>query len=409
MSESNNPRPVIPRSSPKGRHFKWTTPEQRAEAARLYAAGMPVEEIASRAGMSMKTVYRGVLEAGIPLRNTGSGLGPRSPVRPVTDDEVREVVRRYEAGESSSVIGAAMGRGRSVIVGTLRRQGIARRGRSESLRGCHRRYTLDEACFESVDTPEKAYALGFIATDGHVNPDSLRIALQRRDVAVLGFFQRLLRSDAPISDCAEAREIKIGGQKSPGEKTYFSSAICFCSRRLAESLCGLGMGGDKTFAVCPWDGPDSLLPYFWAGAVDGDGSVGFKRAAGRRSQGRVRFCGNRQMVDGFREFIRATLGLTATATPHEKIWEVCYGGNRRARLVAGLLYRDTPWALERKRARAMEIISSPPGPADRSRLTLEALERMILVYGRQETAALLNTTPQNVTALLSYRRKRAGK
>lgn len=50
------------------------------------------------------------------------------------------------------------------------------------------------------------------------------------------------------------------------------------SRRLADALIGLGIGPRKSATQEPWNGPEDLMPHYWRGLFDGDGSLARKSA-----------------------------------------------------------------------------------------------------------------------------------
>ncbi len=71
-----------------------------------YEAGTPAKDIAREHHRSTVRVYDVLRAAGV--------LRPQGP-RQLTDDQVRELRRRYQAGESSTVLGAELGLSREAI------------------------------------------------------------------------------------------------------------------------------------------------------------------------------------------------------------------------------------------------------------------------------------------------------
>jgi hypothetical protein len=66
-----------------------------------------------------------------------------------------------------------------------------------------RKYTVDLTYFETIDSPDKAYFLGFIAADGCVRkplhgPMALVIKVSSKDEEVLVKFLKHLKSDRPV-------------------------------------------------------------------------------------------------------------------------------------------------------------------------------------------------------------------
>jgi len=54
---------------------------------------------------------------------------------------------------------------------------------------------MDEHIFDNIDTPEKAYWLGFIAADGNINNrgTSLNITVQQKDSNILVSFLQFMK------------------------------------------------------------------------------------------------------------------------------------------------------------------------------------------------------------------------
>lgn len=60
------------------------------------------------------------------------------------------------------------------------------------------KYIFDDTYFKYINTPEKAYLLGWIASDGSINRGSVCVAIHERDVEILRLFQQFICKDIPI-------------------------------------------------------------------------------------------------------------------------------------------------------------------------------------------------------------------
>ena len=135
-----------------------------------------------------------------------------------------------------------------------------------------RRFTAHNrpSVFRTIDTPEQAYWLGFLNADGAilgVNPGTLRlqVALARKDRGHLVKLRAFLGIGREIWDY-EART--IGDVLRP-----YSRLICQ-ERPVVMDLVRHGILPNKTGAEKSWaDGAPDLMPHYWRGMVDGDGSV----------------------------------------------------------------------------------------------------------------------------------------
>jgi hypothetical protein len=137
------------------------------------------------------------------------------------------------------------------------------------------KYYYNKDYFETIDTPEKAYWLGFLYADGCINSfyknDELRtmnleISLCYKDRNHLQKFADCLESNVPIHD-------KISCFK---DKKYKASRINICCKKMCYDLIRLNCTPKKTFNISFPD--DSIVPYiykrdFLRGFFDGDGCI----------------------------------------------------------------------------------------------------------------------------------------
>ena len=101
-----------------------------------------------------------------------------------------------------------------------------------------------------------------------------------------------------------------------------------------------------------------MMPHYWRGLVDADGTV-----MAVPNQWQVSLVGSRSVVHGFAEWVREIVPTTAKPKQIGKIWKFAVRGRVRCRAVALALYGDCPVALERKAARAATLVAA--GPAKR--------------------------------------------
>jgi hypothetical protein len=201
-------------------------------------------------------------------------------------------------------------------------------------------YALDEAYFDEITTEVQAYWLGFLAADGSVirsgtKTYSLRVELAERDRGQLERLCDSLGSDRPLY-----AHLRKG-----------TAVATFDSWRLVESLERLGITPRKSATVLPWDGPDHLMPHYWRGLFDGDGSI--YRV---RTDWCLNLIGSRACIDAFSAWARVL--SRATAQPRAAkggMWTWAVTGSRKPQLLARTLYRDAPVALARKLALAEDL------------------------------------------------------
>jgi hypothetical protein len=229
---------------------------------------------------------------------------------------------------------------------------LARSRKSREFAACG-----EPSYFDEIDTPDKAYWLGFITTDGMVTgfkSGSLRlvIKLARKDRAHLEILHRALQAKRPIRDTEE-------WSKPPGSterKKRPVSILDVCSPQLVNALVSHGVTARKTDTVDPWDGPAPLMRHYWRGVIDGDGTIG-------TYDGEVKLglCGSRPLVEAFLEWAKGICGTTASPRQgkqgNRRYWLLALGGNQRLPKLIFVLYTDAPVALARKKAEALLILT----------------------------------------------------
>lgn len=119
-----------------------------------------------------------------------------------------------------------------------------------------RKYTFWYDFFNNIDSPNKAYYLGWAFSDGNVSGTSYRLRLNKKDIDILKKFSIAIKSNYPIYD------------RDKGE----NKEIVLSHRKIVADLYKLGCVPNKTFCLT-FPNIDSY--YIWdfiKGLFDGDGS-----------------------------------------------------------------------------------------------------------------------------------------
>jgi DNA invertase Pin-like site-specific DNA recombinase len=315
-----------------------TSPEDEAKILQLYADGVPLTEIVSRSGRTEHTITA-------VLRRHGS-VPDRKPHR--LADELRErVPGLYESGMDAPEIGRVLGCHSSSVYNVLEELGIGRRERI----ACD-----NPGYFDQIDTPDKAYWLGFLGADGCVTGFTrgtreylrLQVKLARKDRDHLVTLHGSLKARRPIRDFEE----ESYGKMVP------VSMLAVCSPPLAKALVNNGIIRRKTDVLEPWDGPAVLMPHYWRGLVDGDGSITINER-GVFTQ----LTGSESVAKAYEAWVNALIGTNVHATPKKPsttTWCVQVGGTVRVLRLLAALYDDAPVALARKKALADLAVHGKP-------------------------------------------------
>lgn len=187
--------------------------------------------------------------------------------------------------------------------------------------------------FKNIDTPDKAYWLGFIFADGSVykgNSVGMKIGLQPQDYKHLD----------KIADIFKG-------------KRYFSQGKEFVSitnASLCEDLINKGVYPNKTYRDdynYTFDSlSEELKSHFLRGLFDGDGTICFDK---RRNSLMLGFIATKQFSNQIQDFLSKTLEVTNVKIRHfEHYSSFQYQSKKDITKILEYLYKDTDLYLERK-------------------------------------------------------------
>ncbi|CEG27409.1 LAGLIDADG family homing endonuclease [Bacillus sp. B-jedd] len=164
-------------------------------------------------------------------------------------DRDKEIALLYNNGPKTALIAKRFELSERRIRSILKKSGVTMR-----LPG-YRKHHLNENFFKSWNN-EMAWVLGFIVTDGCINPTQ-SFSISQKDIYPLERIKRLLDHTGTI-------------EKYGKSTTYMLSVN---SKVMKEDLNKLGLTEKKSltikFLVCPAE----YLPHFVRGVIDGDGHV----------------------------------------------------------------------------------------------------------------------------------------
>jgi DNA-binding transcriptional regulator WhiA len=126
----------------------------------------------------------------------------------------------------------------------------------------NRIYNFDHNYFTKIDTPNKAYILGFLYADGCINKKQTEmiIKIHNSDIEILNIIKKEMKSEHPI---------KIIKQKDREDQVRFGIS----SIKLCKDLSMFGLFPSKTFNIEFPKIIDNLNRHFIRGYFDGDGSI----------------------------------------------------------------------------------------------------------------------------------------
>lgn len=310
-----------------------------------YQSGLTWAEIREKNGISDKPIMRVLRERGVLRRGSHK----------LTSEQHQQMVEEYIGGKSSTEVGKKFGIAGNGVLKFVKRAGVTR-----SLSDAHRKCTLNECAFD-VLTPEAAYWLGFLMTDGNVYHNNVQVTLSVKDVGHLEKLRTFLGSSRAISygkPAVSKLKAKFGGKTIHSNG---SAILSVASPRLVKKLAKFGIVPRKTGIE---KAPSSLAfnLSFWRGCLDGDGHLGLYRTkAPRQVQERfvprVSLCGTKKLLRQFKLFVENHLGpCTNKIHWHAGIWALDFDGSKADKLIYLLYGIPGEVSLDRKQQKAFSIM-----------------------------------------------------
>ena len=181
----------------------------------------------------------------------------------IPKEKYDEIINLYQSGMSLEKIGLKYDASRHAIKTVLNKMGVQTRDNSHK----GRKYTINENYFDEINTPNKAYILGLLYSDGCNNrkTNHVNIELQERDKEILDKIKEELKTDKSLYFS------ELNKKSDKWQNTY---RLNICNKHISETLEEKGVVPRKSLILeFPEWLPDKLLPHFLRGYMDGDGHI----------------------------------------------------------------------------------------------------------------------------------------
>jgi hypothetical protein len=166
----------------------------------------------------------------------------------LSDDDLRDGYVRQ--GRTLHQVAQGLGVSPTTVRRRLRDLGIPARRRGPSC-------TLRVGRVLTAWSPDVAYAVGLIATDGNLARDGRHLTVSSKDVDLLEGLRRCLILKVAITRCTDT-------------KCYH---VQWSDRGFYEWLVSIGLMPAKSLCLGPLAVPDDVFRDFLRGCIDGDGSI----------------------------------------------------------------------------------------------------------------------------------------
>lgn len=254
----------------------------------------------------------------------------------IPTSEYENIIKLYESGLSQIKIGDMYNVGYYIIGKILRKCGIVARDDSHKFR----KYTIDENYFDIIDTPNKAYILGLLYSDGCNYPPQHRVKLelQERDRKILDKINVEIQSNKPLAFNNLSRK-NINWQN-----TY---RLDITNRHISNKLVELGMVQNKSLVLefPKWLDNDMYAP-FLRGYLDGDGHIEWSATKFITLVGTSQFCNH--IKDFCEEKLGVKCSISNTANKDSNTKLLYISGKPNIKQFLDFVYKDADLYIERK-------------------------------------------------------------
>lgn len=261
-----------------------------------------------------------------------------------TDEELKDIKESYLNGESSVKIGKRYNTNHKPILRELHNMGI-----EVSQKKFVRKYNLDESYFDIIDTPNKAYIMGLLHSDGtnNISKSTISISLQEEDRDILEAIRLEVKSEKPLEFIDYSNKHDFGySYKNQYRLNLFSSHMC-------KELNKKGVIPNKSLLIgFPYWLDESLISHYVRGVYDGDGSIyrGYKNK--NNIPITVTITATEDFCIGLKNICKNVLGISAgiyDASCHNGITKVfTLSGRNISKVFLDWIYKDSDLFLQRK-------------------------------------------------------------
>lgn len=261
-----------------------------------------------------------------------------------SEEQLNDIKESYINGESSVKIGKRYNCDHHVILKFLHKMNV-----NVDQKRFVRKYSLDENYFDNIDTPNKAYILGFLYADGHnsIDKSTVTMSLQEEDKKILEDIRKEIKSERQL-EFINRSDMHYGGYNYKNQYR-----LLMFSKHMCKSLEKNGMVQNKSLVLEFPDISEDLYSHFIRGCFDGDGTIG-------KNDGYFGLVSTKQFVKAVDEIFKKELGVI-----HSKIvespckngitHELRYCRKSETKLIFDWLYKDAELYLDRKYEKYLKI------------------------------------------------------
>jgi hypothetical protein len=261
-----------------------------------------------------------------------------------SQEQLIDIKYSYLNGESSVKIGKKYGCSHKIILKALHKMEV-----EVDQKRFVRKYKLNEHYFDIIDTPNKAYILGFLHSDGCNNLDkaTISISLQEDDKDILEKMRLEIGSEKPLEFIDYSNKHDFGyTYKNQYRLLMFSTHMC---NQLNDK--GIIPNKSLTIGFPTWLDKD-LISHYVRGVFDGDGSISNYYINENNTHINITITATEDFCNELKDTCKNTLNINASiydASCHNGVTKVfTLSGRNVVKTFLDWIYKDANLFLQRK-------------------------------------------------------------
>lgn len=199
----------------------------------------------------------------------------------------------------------------------------------EGRKNPNKKYNFDDHFFNKIDTQEKAYLLGWIASDGHVSKRGFSITIHGEDRKCIELLRNIICAEIPITTHYDQKY------------KHDNVSLNISSKQISRDLCKILRikPGKKSYTLkFPLLDQDVLTREFVKGYFEGDGTLNNRLKANNNYP----YCGITSRSHSILH------GLCQLQFNFHKNWRWVYWGGKNAMQFLDWIYQNPKLVLDRK-------------------------------------------------------------
>ena len=263
-----------------------------------------------------------------------------------SEEKIDYICKLYERGVSAKSLGSKFSIDKRRVQKWSESKGLLRdKGAS------HRITEFNQHIFDTIDTPEKAYWLGFFYADAY-NSDKINtfsLTLKDEDYGHL----------VKLCNFVGLPENKINRYLSYiGDKTYPTCSIKMYSKHICQKMIELGCPRAKSFIIqYPGWLNNDLNRHFIRGMFDGDGCLSYRE---NQKEWKWNLVSTNESCEVIQQILLSNLGFIVNfhciSETGNNTYELEQSGNKKILKIMEWLYQDTTIYLDRKHQKYIDLI-----------------------------------------------------